>query len=60
MGAVTYLVPPIAILMAWALLDETPPLLAVLVGGPLCLLGVAIARGVRFPRPLQRSRGAIS
>ncbi len=59
-GAVTYLVPPIAILMAWAWLDETPPLLAVLVGGPLCLLGVAIARGARVPRALQRSRGAIS
>ena len=25
MGATTYLVPPIAIVLAWALLDETPP-----------------------------------
>lgn len=43
MGATTYLVPPIAILIAWALLDETPPELALL-GGALCLVGVAIAR----------------
>jgi drug/metabolite transporter (DMT)-like permease len=43
MGATTYLVPPIAILIAWALLDETPPLLA-LAGGALCLVGVVIAR----------------
>jgi drug/metabolite transporter (DMT)-like permease len=43
MGATTYLVPPIAILLAWAFLDETPPELA-LAGGALCLVGVAIAR----------------
>jgi drug/metabolite transporter (DMT)-like permease len=43
MGATTYLVPPIAILIAWALLDETPPELA-LVGGALCLAGVVVAR----------------
>jgi drug/metabolite transporter (DMT)-like permease len=43
MGATTYLVPPIAILIAWAFLDETPPELALL-GGALCLAGVAIAR----------------
>jgi drug/metabolite transporter (DMT)-like permease len=43
MGATTYLVPPLAILIAWGLLDETPPLLALL-GGALCLVGVVIAR----------------
>jgi drug/metabolite transporter (DMT)-like permease len=47
MGATTYLVPPIAIVLAWALLDETPPPLA-LAGGALCLLGVALARGARL------------
>lgn len=43
MGATTYLVSPIAILIAWAMLGETPPELALL-GGALCLVGVAIAR----------------
>jgi drug/metabolite transporter (DMT)-like permease len=47
----TYLVPPITVLMAWALLSETPPPLAY-VGGALCLLGVALAR--RRPRARQR------
>jgi drug/metabolite transporter (DMT)-like permease len=43
LGVTTYLVPPIAILMGWAFLGETPVALAY-VGGVLCLLGVAIAR----------------
>lgn len=43
MGATTYLVPPLAILMAWAILSETPPALA-LAGGALCLAGVVLAR----------------
>jgi drug/metabolite transporter (DMT)-like permease len=43
MGSTTYLVPPIAILLGWLLLGETPPLLAV-AGGALCLAGVSIAR----------------
>jgi drug/metabolite transporter (DMT)-like permease len=49
MGATTYLVPPLAILMGWLFLDETPPALA-LAGGALCLTGVAIARGIRVRR----------
>lgn len=43
MGSTTYLVPPIAILLGWLLLGETPPALA-LAGGALCLGGVALAR----------------
>jgi drug/metabolite transporter (DMT)-like permease len=43
MGALTYFVPPLAILMGWALLDEVPPALA-LAGGVLCIAGAAIAR----------------
>jgi drug/metabolite transporter (DMT)-like permease len=48
MGATTYLVPPLAILLGWVLLGETPPALA-LGGGALCLVGVAITRGARLP-----------
>jgi drug/metabolite transporter (DMT)-like permease len=43
MGATTYLVPPLAILMGWAMLGEAPPALA-LAGGSLCLAGVSITR----------------
>jgi hypothetical protein len=43
MGATTYLVPPIAILLGWAMLGESPAALAFL-GGALCLAGVVIAR----------------
>jgi drug/metabolite transporter (DMT)-like permease len=56
LGVTTYLVPPIAILLGWALLDETPPALA-FVGGALCLLGVAVARSRAVPR-LRRFRAA--
>jgi drug/metabolite transporter (DMT)-like permease len=48
MGSMTYLVPPIAVLLGWLLLGETPPGLA-LVGGAICLMGVFIAR-----RPARR------
>lgn len=43
LGSLTYLAPPIAILLGWAVLGETPPLLA-LAGGALCLGGVILAR----------------
>lgn len=43
MGSITYLIPPITIVLAWALLSETPPWLAV-AGGALCLGGVYLAR----------------
>jgi drug/metabolite transporter (DMT)-like permease len=43
MGATTYLVPPVAILIGWAMLGEAPELLAV-AGGALCLGGVVITR----------------
>ncbi len=43
MGATTYLVPPIAILVGWALLGESPEAFAFL-GGALCLGGVVITR----------------
>jgi drug/metabolite transporter (DMT)-like permease len=43
MGATTYLVPPLAILLGWLALGEAPPALA-LAGGLLCLAGVYITR----------------
>lgn len=43
MGAITYLVPPISVLLGWLVLDESPPALA-LAGGAVCLLGVVVAR----------------
>jgi drug/metabolite transporter (DMT)-like permease len=43
MGSTTYLVPPLAVLLGWALLGEVPPALA-FPGGVLCLAGVALAR----------------
>jgi drug/metabolite transporter (DMT)-like permease len=49
MGSMGYLVPPLAIVMGWLLLGDVPPGLA-LVGGILCLAGVAVTRGARLPR----------
>lgn len=46
-GAATYLSPPIAILISWAFLGETPAALAI-AGGAICLFGVFVAR--RSPR----------
>ena len=42
-----YLIPVVATILAWLILGETPPLIA-LVGGALCITGVYIAR--RGPR----------
>jgi drug/metabolite transporter (DMT)-like permease len=44
MGSLTYLAPPVAVALGWAVLGETPAWLAV-AGGGLCLAGVAVARG---------------
>lgn len=46
MGATTYLVPPVTVLLGWAALGETPPALALL-GGALCLAGVVVTRRAR-------------
>jgi thiosulfate/3-mercaptopyruvate sulfurtransferase len=50
LASTTYVVPPLAIALGWLLLGEVPPLIAVL-GGAVCLLGVAIARR----RPVSRA-----
>jgi drug/metabolite transporter (DMT)-like permease len=56
MGATTYLVPPLAIGMAWVLLGESPPGLA-FAGGALCLAGVVVARR-GLPALRRRARAA--
>jgi drug/metabolite transporter (DMT)-like permease len=50
LGVTTYLVPPLVIVLAWLLLDEVPPALAV-VGGAVCLAGVALSRRRARVRP---------
>jgi drug/metabolite transporter (DMT)-like permease len=46
MGATTYLVPALTVLLSWAILGEIPSWLA-LAGGALCLAGVALSRWQR-------------
>jgi drug/metabolite transporter (DMT)-like permease len=49
MGATTYAVPALVVLMAWVLLDELPGWVT-FAGGALCLAGVAVSRtGSRKP-----------
>ena len=43
LGATTYVVPPLVVLISWIWLGQVPPALAI-PGGLLCLAGVAIAR----------------
>ena len=43
LAASTYVVPALAVLLSWLLLDEVPVPLA-FVGGALCLIGVAVSR----------------
>jgi drug/metabolite transporter (DMT)-like permease len=49
LGATTYLVPPMAIVISWLLLGEIPPALAI-VGGAACIVGVIVARSSRRGR----------
>jgi drug/metabolite transporter (DMT)-like permease len=46
MGATTYLVPVVTVLLAWAFLAQVPPWLSI-VGGAVCLIGVAVTRSKR-------------
>ena len=48
-ASATYLVPAVATLISWVMLDEVPAALA-FVGGGLCLIGVAITRYRRRAR----------
>ncbi|MFJ6947158.1 DMT family transporter, partial [Streptomyces wuyuanensis] len=50
MGATTYAVPALVVLMSWLFLDEVPGLLTLL-GGTICLAGVAVSRSGSRRRP---------
>jgi drug/metabolite transporter (DMT)-like permease len=50
MGATTYAVPALVVLMSWLALDEVPGWVT-LVGGLVCLAGVAVSRS----RPRERT-----
>ncbi len=56
MGATTYAVPALVVLMSWLLLDEVPGWVTFL-GGALCLAGVAVSR-VRSRKPAPVSEPA--
>jgi len=59
LGTLAYLAPPVSIVLAWLLLGETPPLLA-LAGGATSLIGVAVSRRASYPSPAgpsSRARG---
>jgi drug/metabolite transporter (DMT)-like permease len=53
LGSTTYLIPPVAIVLGWLVLGETPAALAI-VGGAICVLGVVIARSTGTPWPRRR------
>jgi drug/metabolite transporter (DMT)-like permease len=57
LGALTYLVPPIVVVMGWAVLGEVPPALAI-AGGALCIAGVIVARSKGAPLRWRRSAAA--
>lgn len=57
LGATTYLVPPVAIVISWLLLGEVPPVLAV-VGGAACIVGVVVARSMPRRNPGLREEPA--
>ncbi|MGW3492905.1 DMT family transporter [Streptomyces sp. NPDC001020] len=58
MGATTYAVPAIVVLLSWAFLDEVPAWLTLL-GGVLCLAGVAVSRSrPRAPRTVAQQAAA--
>ena len=59
LSTTTYAVPPVAIVLGWLLLGEVPAVLAV-VGGVVCLVGVAIARRPgRRPEPAAPGEPAV-
>ncbi|NJD26997.1 MAG: DMT family transporter [Chloroflexi bacterium] len=58
LGVMTYLIPPVVVVMAWLLLGEVPPVLA-LAGGIACIGGVVIARSSPGRAPQQVTAVAV-
>ena len=59
MGATTYAVPGLVVVMSWLILGQVPRWLT-LIGGVLCLAGVAVSRGrKRSPVPLEEVPGSV-
>jgi len=56
LGVSTYIVPPLTIIAGWLVFDEVPTLLAI-IGGVLCLTGVALSRR-RSPAPVPATASA--
>nr|WP_225320496.1 DMT family transporter [Streptomyces luteolifulvus] len=56
MGATTYAVPALVVVMSWLALGEVPGLLT-LAGGVLCLAGVAVSRSRQLQRAERRTWG---
>lgn len=54
MGSTTYAVPAVVVLMSWLILSEIPGWLTLL-GGALCLAGVAVSRSRPAPAPAPAS-----
>jgi hypothetical protein len=50
LGISTYIVPPLAVVAGWLVFSEVPTLLTI-IGGVVCLGGVALSR--RRPKPRQ-------
>jgi drug/metabolite transporter (DMT)-like permease len=61
LGATTYVVPALVVLMSWLFLGEVPAWLT-LAGGALCLAGVAVARrrGGPVPAPVEPTAPALA
>ena len=53
LGSTTYLVPPVVIVMSWAILGEVPTFV-VIAGGVLCIGGVIVARSRAMANPFRR------
>jgi drug/metabolite transporter (DMT)-like permease len=57
LGISTYIVPPLAVLAGWLVFSEVPTVLTI-IGGAVCLTGVALSR--RRPQPRQRADDVVA